>query len=158
MRGGRFPTYFDPNGVVITGDYYKELKSQEVDPYLIYKFEDSRTYLEVRHTETLHGARDIPKEHWKMFKVNVYNIVTKDIEGNLLDKPKRSIDADASGSFRTRVEADNFYQGFLAKYTECKFDSMTGQFVEEGNIFTPPDPDKPIIAETSPMASEFGSW
>ena len=158
MSGGRLPTFFSPDGIVITRDYYRELIKQTPDPYLLRQFENDKVSVQLRKTEKIYGARDIPKEHWKMFGVIVENIINSDPEGNPLPKVKRVRDTDASKAYRSLEEATSEYDLFLAKYTDSKFDDKTGKLIEKGNVLAPPDPDVPVIPEESSVAEHFGSW
>lgn len=157
MRGGRLPTYFSPTGVVISLDAFKLEKSKTPDPYLIREYSNGKVSLQLRHTAFLYGARDIPKDFWKMFQVEITNTRTTDAEGNPLPEPKTIKDPD-SKEFRALDDATDYYNKFLAKYTESHFDESTGELEEVGNLLVPPDPDKPTISESSEVASDFGSW
>lgn len=157
MRGGRLPTYFTPQGVIISYDGYKAEKSKTPDPYLIREFSNGKVSLQLRHTEALYGCRDIPRDFWKMFKVSIKNTITTDAEGWPLDAPKVVDDPDTR-EFRNHDDAEEYYETFLAKYTDSSFNEETGKLEEVGNLLTPPDPDKPVISETSEVASDFGSW
>lgn len=156
--GGRFPTFLSPDGVVITFDAFVPLRDAVPNPYTIREFEDEKIHVRLAHAYSIRNARDIPKEHWLKFNVEVEIIVTTTPEGVPLPEPKRVKDVEGTKSFRTLVEATKYYEQFLASYTASRFDEATGAFVEAENKFTPPDPDKPTFVESSPMADVMGSW
>lgn len=157
MRGGHFPTYLSPEKVVLTFDAFVKLRDQTPNPYIMRQFEDEKISVVLKHAYSIKGARDVPKEHWLMYEVMVENIITTDIEGNP-QVEQRIKDVDGSKGFRTEAEAIQYYEQFLASYTESSFNSLTGVFEEATNKFTPVNPDQPTVAKDSPIAESFGSW
>lgn len=129
------------------------------DDYIHRRFENEHVSLTLRTNRYVHHAHIIPPEHWGRFSVDVENIIRDDpVDGSFLVEPKRVKDVDASKTYRTLEEAMRDFDLFVAKYTESEFDPETGELIEVGNIFTPPDPDKPTLKEDSPIKEEFGSW
>lgn len=148
-------TFFNPAGVIITRKSHADLRKQVPDPYLIHEFENDRVFVQLRHTELIMNAANIPRNFWKMFDIRIYNIIRTNSEGAPC-APYRVNDPDSKG-FVERDAAEAFYNSFLAKFTESHFDDDLN-LIEVGNVRAPPDPDKPIFANDSPMAEEFGSW
>lgn len=153
------PIHVNPAGERISIEEAKILRDTVPDPYLLRQFDDGKIRMNLLAARTVPRVAEVPREHWKMFEVQTWNIVSTDpVTNEPIDPPKVTLDKDACKYFRTRPEAEGFFESFLAQYTESKFDETTGQFKEVGNIHTPPDPDVPVVQEDSPVASEFGSW
>jgi hypothetical protein len=110
------------------------------------------------------NAKTIPKQHWKLYRLDVENIVTTDGEGRPLDAPRRSPDPQATREFRTEQEAIDAYEDILVRYADCEWlPSSRGesgrQFVEKGNILVPPPPDVPDTrGMDEDIADLAGSW
>lgn len=67
-------------------------------------------------------------------------------------------DTDATQTYRTLAQVESAFEAFLARYIDSHFNGITWKLIEVGNIHAPPDPDMPVVSESSPMASEMGSW
>lgn len=150
--------YLNPDGKQISATAFASLLHAKPEAWTIRRYENDRVRAILTTMGRVFNVDTVPPEHWMRFELAVWNIVTKDIEGNDLPEPKGYPDTDASGKFRTKEEAIAAYERFLAKWTECEFDSYSGEFVEEGNKFVPPSKDRPTVVESSPIAQDFGSW
>ena len=149
--------FLNPEGIRIAEKTAKEISAQVPNPYIIKEYLNGRVHLTLRHAMTVRDADACPRNMWKLFEVTIENIRTHDSEGVPYTEPRRSIDPDSKG-FRTLDGAESHYESFLAKHTESYFEESSGEFVEQGNELTPPDPDMPTMSAESPMNSEMGSW
>lgn len=150
--------YLNPDGKEISATAYAAMFKAKPEAWALHRYENDRVKATLSAVDRIFNIATIPPEHWMRFELKVWNIVSTDIEGNPLPEPKKYADTDASGKFRTKEEAVAAFERFLAKHTECSYDSDSGKFMEEGNKLAPPNPDKPTIIESSPIAADFGSW
>ena len=158
--GLRYPTFLSPEGIVISRDAWKEQMKENPKAYIMREFDDGRIYACLRIADKIRNAQDIPKEYWKVFEIQVENILTEDYEGNPLPKPKRVIDVDATRGYYNREDAIKAYDDFLEDYTKS-FRDESGALVEEGNTLAPvipPDPDAPTHVEDPEVEEAAGSW
>jgi len=139
--------YVSPTGIRISPSEYHELAAQSPNPYVLRKFQNEKISMSLIRIGVIHRVEVVPIEHQMNFKVEIWNIT----ELGLVE------DLD-SAEFRTEPQATAYFEKFLAKWTECVFDPETGKLKEVGNIFTPPDPDIPVVAEHTFAAGEFGTW
>lgn len=146
-----------PNGSIGKEPEWVRRKESTPDAWGHKRYDNGKIALTLTARDRIHTNGAIPPEHWIRFDVSVQNIIKTDFEGNLIDPPKYVTDVDASSEFRTLEEATNKYQLLLAQYTESAFNTTTGRFEEQGNIY---NPDIPKVAESSAKAKveDFGSW
>lgn len=150
--------YLNPDGKQISATTFASLLGSNPDAWTIRRYENNRVRAILTVMGRIFNVDMVPQEHWMRFELAVWNIVSEDFQGNPLPESKAYPDTDASGKFRTREEALAAYERFLAKHTECEFDTYSGEFIEEGNKFVPPSKDRPTVVESSPIAQDFGSW
>lgn len=145
-----------PNGGIMKQPVWAAVKESRPDAWTLKRYENAKFKLTLTAIDRIHSDGSVPVEHWMRFKVETFVIVTTDFEGRPIP-PKHVPDIDASGSYRTKEEAEAAYQLFLARYTDSAFDTETGEFREVGNKL---NPDVPKVVETSTKASaeDFGSW
>ena len=128
------------------------------------EFENKRIHATCEWLGTQKNAKTIPRNHWKLYRLNVENIVTTDGEGRPLEAPRRTPDPQVTREFTTMQEAIDAYEDLLVRYADCEWlPSATGeggrQFVEKGNILVPPPPDVPDTRGMDDDIAELaGSW
>lgn len=128
------------------------------------EFENEKIHVTCEWVGIARNAQTIPKQHWKLYRLNVVNIVSTDGEGRPLDAPRRAPDPQATREFRTEQEAIDAYEDILVRYADCEWlPSSMGesgrQFVEKGNILVPPPPDVPDTrGMDEDIADLAGSW
>ncbi|MEZ2310802.1 hypothetical protein AB6809_29580 [Paraburkholderia sp. RCC_158] len=128
------------------------------------EFENSRIHATCEWLGVQKNSKTIPRAHWKLYRLNVENIVTTDGEGRPLDAPRRTPDPQVSREFRTMQECIDAYEDLLVRYADCEWlPSSTGeggrQFVEKGNILVPPPPDAVDTRGLDDDIAELaGSW
>jgi hypothetical protein len=134
------------------------------DYVVIKEFENDRIFALIEWLGVGKNAENVPQAHWKLYRLNVENIVTTDGEGRPLDAPRRSPDVMMTREFRTEKEALEAYEDLLVRFGGCEWlPSSSGeggrQFVERDNVLLPPPPDVP---DTRGMDEEIqdiaGSW
>lgn len=145
-----------PNGGIMKRPIWAAIKESKPEAWILRQYENARFSLTLTALDRVHTDGTVPPEHWMRFKVETFVIVTTDFEGRPI-AAKHVPDVDATGSYRTKEEAEAAYQMFLARYTESAFDAETGEFREVGNKL---NPDVPKVVETSTKAKaeDFGSW
>jgi hypothetical protein len=137
---------------------------QDRDYRFLKEFENERLAAEVEWLGIQRKAETVPRKHWKLYRLNVINIVTTDGEGRPLDVPRRTPDPTATREFRTVQEAIDAYEDILVRYADCEWlPSSNGesgrQFVEKGNTLVPPPPDQPDTrGMDQDIADLAGSW
>lgn len=126
--------------------------------YILDTFENDVLAVQLGMTMVIRGGAEIPNHLWKLYKVTVHNIMTRDPEGVALEAPIRALDKVATKEFRTEQEARQYYLDTVTKY--CKRDDVRvvdGVIKGGGNIYEPPDPNVPTVEE-GVDDSLFGSW
>ena len=74
-------------------------------------------------------------------------------DGTLANDP-----VDSDKYFPDEAAAVTAYTNFLAKWTESSVNETTGEFVEEGNIYTPPEPPDPNKSSSEIELLDGGAW
>src|SRR5260370_1573400 len=127
-------------------------------------FENGKILATVEWLGVQRKAETVPRKHWKLYRLNVTNIVTTDGEGRPLVVTRRTPDPTATREFRTVEEALEAYEDLLVRYADCEWlPSANGesgrQFVERGNTLVPPPPDQPDTrGMDQDIADLAGSW
>lgn len=128
------------------------------------EFENDKIHVTCEWLGLQKNGKTVPKQHWKLYRLNVVNIVSTDGEGRPLDTPRRAPDPQATREFRSEQECIDAYEDILVRYADCEWlPSSTGehgrQFVEKGNILVPPPPDVPDTrGMDEDIADLAGSW
>lgn len=147
--------YLSPGGIPIPKE---EWKKRDVGAYELRKYENDRISICVRAAEFVERTEIIPRNLWKIVRVEVENIISTDYEGNPI--PKKIVrDTDASKHFTSLAAAIKYTDYLIDTYTESYIEY--GVLHEVGNKYTPPpppNPDMPTVAEDSPVFESFGSW
>jgi len=128
------------------------------------EFENEKIHTTVEWLGVQRHSETVPRKHWKLYRLNVVNIVTTDGEGRPLAAPRRTPDPTATREFRTVQEALDAYEDLLVRYADCEWlpssHGDTGrQFMEKGNFLTPLPPNQ---VDTRGMDQDIadlaGSW
>jgi hypothetical protein len=155
--------FVNRNGVTIPGPTWEELQANHEYRYFR-QFENEKIHASCEWLGLAKNVKTIPRKHWKLYRLNVENIVTTDGEGRPLGASRRSIDPQVTREFRTEQECIDAYEDLLVRYAGCEWlPSSTGetgrQFVEKGNVLVPPSPDVPDTrGMDKDIADLAGSW
>lgn len=127
------------------------------EAYTVKKFDNGRLRIKITRCNRIENAHIIPEEFRPKFEVEVWNILSTDVEGRPLAEPKVIYDVTESKKFRDLESAKEHYEKLLLEWTDCQLDG-SGRLCEVGNKLAPPPPDAPTIAEDNPLSAAVGSW
>jgi hypothetical protein len=128
------------------------------------EFENERIAVSCEWLGVGKNPKTVPRAHWKLYRLNAFNIVTTDVEGRPLDKPVRAADPQLTREFRTEQEVLDAYEDALVRFGGCEWlpppaGASGPMFVEHGNKMKPPGPNE---VDTRGMDSDIadlaGSW
>jgi hypothetical protein len=132
--------------------------------FLVKEFENDKIAVSVEWLGFTRNANSVPRAHWKLYRLNVTNIVTTDGLGDPLPAPRRTFDPQLTREFRTEQEALDAYEDALVRFGGCEWlpppaGASGPMFVEHGNKLKPPGPNE---VDTRGMDSDIadlaGSW
>src|SRR3569832_380552 len=132
--------YRDREGKAISEAQWKKLQA---DPAYktVKEYDNGVVRVTLQWNGRIEGAAaSTYAEYWPVFILLVKNYKQ---DGTLVNDP-----VDTAQPFPTEEADIILYQEFLEKWTDSQIDD-SGEFVEEGNILTPPPPPVPIKPTTA---------
>ncbi|MDP9155324.1 MAG: hypothetical protein M3O74_13850 [Pseudomonadota bacterium] len=153
----------DRKGVAINKATWERYNADHA--YRFFKeFDNGKIHVTCEWIGIQRNADTVPRQHWKLFRLNVVNIVSTDGEGRPLPEPRRVADPTATRDFRTEKECVDAYEDILVRYAGCEWlPSSNGEdgrrFLEHGNVLVPPPPDAVDTRGLEKGVSDLaGSW
>lgn len=156
--------YFDRKGAPINVGRWTTLQGNN-DYVLVRQYENEKIYITVKWCGKVVGVRDIPREYWKLFKVEVGNVI---VAG---DRPgtrhlKKIEDPILTKMFATEELALSYYAQLLTERglltVEEDYEGVQ-TVVEVGNLIKQPMMTDVDVAASEPKEvkkrpAAFGAW
>ena len=144
--------YIDREGKAISQADWK-VKSADPLYYQVREYDNGVVRVTLKWNGRVSGpvASSYP-DYWPIFVILVKNYKA---DGTLVNDP-----VDNDQYFANEAAAVKGYEEFLLKWTESDVDDA-GEFMEEGNVLTPPpppDPNKPASEVDDSQTGGVGAW
>lgn len=144
--------YVDREGKHISSEEWK-LKSGDIAYTTVKEYDNGVVRVTLKWNGRVSGpSAQSFADCWPIFVILVKNYKA---DGTLVNDP-----VDNDQYFPNEADAVKAYESFLLKWTESEVDDA-GEFMEEGNVLTPPpppDPNKPQCEVDEPALGGVGAW